>query len=400
MVTPGSVRWPGWLVRVLVCVVLTQTALNLSRPTTSYRALALGADETTIGLLTAAYAVLPLVVALPLGRWADRRSPAPLFVAGTVALAAGSGLLAVAPSLAALAAASAVLGLGHLSFMVGGQTLIGLQSRGDAQDRDYGVYTAVTSVGQLLGPALAGLVLAGAGARPSAAATSTAFVLALVLAAAALPFTRGVQPAPTVRGDRASGVPVGALALLRLPGLPAGLFASLTLLVAVDLLTAYLPVLAQQAGVGPGLVGLLLSVRALGSITSRLLLRRLVLRFRRVRLMVVSAAGSAVLLALLPASDSPLAWAVLLGLSGLLLGVGQPLTMVLVVRIAPVGTQATALAMRLSGNRLGQVAVPSAAGLVAGAAGVAAAFWLLGGLLAASAVAVALGSPPEADRPG
>ncbi len=382
---------------MLLCVALTQTALHLARPTTSYRALALGGDERTIGLITAAYAVLPVLVALPLGRLADRRSPAPLFVTGTLALAAGSGLLAVAESLAGIAAASAVLGLGHLTFMVGGQTLVSAQSPPERQDRDYGLYTALTSVGQLVGPALAGLVLAGSGALPAASATTRAFLIALLLAAAALPLSWRVRvpshvPAPGAR-------PAGALGMLRLPGLPAGLFASLALLVAVDLLTAFLPVLGQQAGVGPAAVGLLLSVRAVGSIASRLLLSRLVARFDRGRLMVVTAAGSAVLLAVLPAVASVPAWAALLLVAGVLLGVGQPLTMVLVVRAAPSGAQGAALAMRLTGNRLGQVAVPSAAGLLAGAAGVSAAFWLLGGLLAASAVAVALagadGSPAE-----
>lgn len=49
---------------------------------------------------------------------------------------------------------------------------------------------------------------------------------------------------------------------------------------------------------------------------------------------------------------------------------------------------ATALAVRLTGNRLGQVAAPAVAGLVAGGVGLASVFWLLGVMLAASAVAV------------
>jgi hypothetical protein len=47
------------------------------------------------------------------------------------------------------------------------------------------------------------------------------------------------------------------------------------------------------------------------------------------------------------------------------------------------------LAMRLTGNRVGQVAVPAAAGAVAGAAGVAAPFWLTAALLGAAALGVA-----------
>jgi hypothetical protein len=59
---------PGWLGRILVVLVLTQAAMFLARPVTSYRALALGADERLIGLITASFAVVPLLVAVPLGR--------------------------------------------------------------------------------------------------------------------------------------------------------------------------------------------------------------------------------------------------------------------------------------------------------------------------------------------
>jgi hypothetical protein len=49
---------PGWLTRVLAGVVLTQAALFLARPVTSYRALALGAVACALlGLALAAIAL-------------------------------------------------------------------------------------------------------------------------------------------------------------------------------------------------------------------------------------------------------------------------------------------------------------------------------------------------------
>jgi len=53
----------------------------------------------------------------------------------------------------------------------------------------------------------------------------------------------------------------------------------------------------------------------------------------------------------------------------------------MVVQRVPRQAAATALAVRLSGNRLGQVAAPAAAGLVAGGAGVNSVFWMLGAML-------------------
>jgi hypothetical protein len=70
--------------------------------------------------------------------------------------------------------------------------------------------------------------------------------------------------------------------------------------------------------------------------------------------------------------------------------------MTTVVRAAPAAARSTALALRLTGNRLGQVAAPAAAGLVAGVAGTAAPFVMLGALLVAAA---GLGARGKGDRP-
>jgi hypothetical protein len=115
-------------------------------------------------------------------------------------------------------------------------------------------------------------------------------------------------------------------------------------------------VIGERNGIGPAVVGALLSLRAAASILSRLLIPPMVRSLGRVRLIAVSAAGSALAMAVLPVPDD---------------------------------ARGTALAIRLFGNRVGQVATPAVAGLVAGAAGIAAAFWLLGGLLAVAAATVA-----------
>jgi sugar phosphate permease len=108
-----------------------------------------------------------------------------------------------------------------------------------------------------------------------------------------------------------------------------------------------------------------------------------------VRLIAVGAAGSAMAMAVLPIPDRAPVLALVLCVAGFFLGIGQPLTMSLIVQAVPDDARGTALAIRLTGNRVGQVATPAAAGLVAGAAGIAAAFWLLGGLLVLAAATVA-----------
>jgi MFS family permease len=382
-------RPPAWLARVLAGVVLTQAALYLARPVTSYRALALGADARAVGLITAAFALVPLVVAVPLGRASDRWRPGYLLTGGIALGAVACALLGAAGTLPGLALASAVLGLGHLALTLAGQSLIARQSGDALHDRDFGLYAAAASSGQLIGPALAGLALSWAG-RSLEDATTLGFLVAAGLMALAVPTSLGTDRlgrAARAR-DVEAGRPLRAGKLIGARGVPAGMFASLAILATVDVLTAYLPVLGTQRGLSPTVVGALLSLRAATSILSRVLIPWMVGRLGRVRLLAVSAAGSALLTAALPLAGGTAMLGVLLAAAGFLLGIGQPLTMSMVVHAVPEGARGTALAIRLTGNRFGQVATPAAAGLVAGAAGVSAAFWLLGGLLGLAAVAV------------
>ena len=380
---------PGWLGRILVVLVLTQAAMFLARPVTSYRALALGADERVIGLITASSAVVPLLVAVPLGRVADRRRPVGILVGGVVILVASYVLLGFAATLGELALWSALLGLGHLALMLAAQSLIAQQSENSEHDRDFGLMAAAVSLGQLIGPALGGLLLSADAAGSLEGATTRAFLVAAGLSTLALPACWGTSTVGEPGGRRRpDGQRMSATDIVRAPGVPAGMFASVTILAAVDIVTAYLPVIGERLGISPAVVGALLSLRAVASILSRLLIPWMVRALGRVRLIAVSAAGSALAMAALPVPDGAMGLAAVLVVAGFFLGIGQPLTMSLIVQAVPDDARGTALAIRLTGNRVGQVATPAAAGLVAGAAGVAAAFWLLGGLLVLAAATV------------
>jgi MFS family permease len=362
----------------------------LARPVTSYRALALGADERVIGLITASFAVVPLLVAVPLGRVADRRRPVGMLAGGVGILVVSYLLLGLAGSLVELAFWSALLGLGHLALILAAQSLIAQQAEDSRHDRDFGLMTAAVSLGQLIGPALGGLVLGAAAPGSMADATTRAFLVAAGLGALALPACVGTGVPGAGRGpSRRSGQPVSARDIVRAPGVPAGMFASVVILAAVDIITAYLPVIGERRGIGPAVVGALLSLRAAASILSRLLIPWMVRALSRARLIAVSAAGSALAMAVLPMPGGAAGLAAVLAVAGFFLGIGQPLTMSLIVQAVPDDARGTALAIRLTGNRVGQVATPAAAGLVAGAAGIAAAFWLLGGLLVVAAATVA-----------
>ncbi|GAA2309817.1 MFS transporter [Streptomyces kunmingensis] len=390
---PGRNR--SWLLRLVIAFSFAQAAVSMARPAVSYRALALGADERAVGVIAGVYALLPLFAAVPLGRRTDHGRCAPLLPIGVVLISGGCALSGLAGSLTAMAAWSGVMGLGHLCFVIGAQSIVARQSAPDEQDRNFGHFTIGASLGQLVGPVAAGALIGG----PDMAGTSA---LALLVAAGGcavaftslwrIEFRRTRTDARAAKGP-AARVPVHRI--LRTRGVPGGIFISLAVLSATDILTAYLPVVGEHRGIAPSVIGVLLSLRAGATIACRLVMTPLINWLGRSVLIATTCLLAALLCAGIALPVPVWALGVMLVLLGFCLGVGQPLSMTTVVQAAPPGARSTALALRLTGNRLGQVAAPASAGLIAGVAGTAAPFVMLGGLLLVAATLGFRGAPVE-----
>jgi MFS family permease len=283
---------------------------------------------------------------------------------------------------AGLVVGSVVLGTGHLLSVVGQQAAVANAAGPGTFDTAFGYYTFAASLGQALGPT----VIAVVGGGRSIPDTRTIFLAATVLGAVLILAT---LPIRLSRPKQRHAAPEhgGLRTLLALPGLPRALLISCVVLAAVDITLVYLPALGADRGLASGFVGLLLTLRAAASMTSRFFLGRLVRWIGRRRLMIVSVALSAVTMG---AAGVPLpswALAVLVTLLGLGLGVGQPLTMSWLAEMAPPGLRGRAMSLRLTGNRLGQVVIPSAVGLVAAGVGAAGVLWATAAALAAAGAA-------------
>ncbi|GAA4782881.1 MFS transporter [Streptomyces ziwulingensis] len=384
-------RTRGWLLRLVIAFALAQSAVSMARPAVSYRALALGADERAVGVIAGVYALLPLFAAVPLGRRTDHGRYAPLLPFGVVLIAGGCAFSGLAGSLWAMALWSGVMGLGHLCFVIGAQSLVARQSAPREQDRNFGHFTIGASLGQLVGPVAAGALIGG---HDMAHSSAIALLVAGAGAAVACTSLWRVEH----RTDQAAGTKAGAHVpvtdILRARGVPAGMLISLSVLSATDVLTAYLPVVGEHRGIAPAAVGVLLSLRAAATIACRLVLTPLLRAVGRTPLLTVTCLLAALLCAGVALPVPVLALGAILAGLGFCLGVGQPLSMTTVVRAAPDEARSTALALRLTGNRLGQVAAPAGAGLVAGVAGVAAPFVMLGALLLLSSGVALRGAAP------
>jgi MFS family permease len=382
-------KWP-WV--LLLHALFLQLAAYIVRPAAAYRALELGVEPAFLGLIAASFALIPLFIAVLVGRATDAGHQRPVLLGGAVLMAgAGVGLVFWSSSLGLLLLWNVVLGLGHLMGVVGQQSRIA-EGESGRLDSAFGLYTFAGSAGQAVGPLLI-TVFGGARVVPDTQGLFLAYtVSAVVLLALTFPLVarsrhRGPSARPPV--PRSSLMSAFTRTTRQSRGrLFGAMVVSAMVLGAVDLIAVYLPALGVERGIPAAVVGILLSVRAGATMASRLYLGPLVARFGRARLIVLSTGVSALAVGALAAPLDTWALAGVLGVAGLALGIGQPLTMTVISLEAPPGTRGTWLALRLSANRLGQSAIPAGVGLVAAAAGVAGVF----GVTAAGLGLVAAGS--------
>src|SRR5204863_6831185 len=126
---------------------------------------------------------------------------------------------------------------------------------------------------------------------------------------------------------------------------------------------------------------------------SRAFYARAIFAVGRVPLTLVSMlAGAAGFFVLAIPLALPAMYVVLAAL-GFAMGIASTLTISSVVHLAPAEACGTALTLRMTGNRIGQIVFPALAGLLAAATGVASILFALGVGLAASGIAAAVRQP-------
>jgi len=390
-----------WLLQLMLVSGLSAIAIAAARPMVTYRALELGASPVGIGLIASSFSALALLAALPLGRWMDRADEGRFLVAGTVLVAAASFAMVLTDSLVGLAISHAALGLGHVTNLIAGQSMVANRTAAGERDQRFGTYSTVASLGQMIGPAVAAVLVtitaASVAAVPAgspnhqAAAFMLSGLCALTATAAAVGFRRSDIQMTTGRTPQRESAPLAAVRMLRRPGMLSAMLVSVIVISSIDVLVAYLPAFGDANGLPVALVGALLALRAGASMTSRLIMGRLIRVLGRRALLTFSMGTAGLGLLLLPFAPVPVL-VVLMALVGFGLGVGQPMTMAWVADQSLPGESATSLGIRLAGNRAALIVAPTIVGAIGGAVGLA-------GIFAAVAMALGGGAAVAARAP-
>ncbi len=380
---------------VLLTTLTVQFAINASRPLASYQSIGLDASLEQLGLIAAAFAVAGVLLAIPVGTAVDRRGSRRFVLGGTSLIAGACFAHALTSSFVVIVVLQLVFGAGLILAAVGLQTLVASMGDPDRSEWRFGMFTATVSIGQVLGPLVGGLLSEGAIAAGLTSpddpyGTRTAF--AVLSAVVALAGTIAVLlPASPPRSSAPPRRPMGGSvrSVLRSPSMLPAMWASLVVLCAIDILAVYLPAVGIERGWSVGFVSLLLAVRAGASFAVRLLLQIIVDRFGRRWPLVFMGLGAAIAIGVLAAPLSAVLAVIAMLFAGLSLGLAQPMTMAWVARAAPPELRGTALSVRLTANRVGQMTIPLAVGIAAGFTGTGVVFVVLAMLLVSSSAVVA-----------
>ena len=373
------------LVPLVVHSAVIQTIYAIVRVTTSYRAIELHLPVVWLGVITATFAILPMLLAVWLGRFLDRGHDAEAaWIGSGVFVVACAGFYFFAHSLTALLLLTALFGVGHL-FVMASQQMLCVRSAGPrGRDAAFGNYVVGSAVGQGLGPYLVAWI-GGASTLP---ATGKLFGVALFVALLSLATACAIRPAPRPEVPVKNREVVPVRAILRQSGLMAVLVASVITVTSQDLLTIYLPLLGAEQNIDVRNIGALLTVRSVASLVSRLSYTRILAVVARapLTLITMAAAGAGFACFALPI-PLPGMYAAMTFL-GFALGIATTLSLTNVVDVASAAAMGTVMSLRITGNRLGQVALPFLASVVAAATGIAGVFAIVAVSLVASGVAV------------
>jgi MFS family permease len=319
--------------------------------------------------------------------------------------------LALVPSIPGLFIGLALIDIGRLLFVLAAQTHVGNLGEGRDLGLDYGWYGTAAAVGQLIGPALAGVLIDTAGY------VATWWVVAGISALAFLALPRLITlRSRRIAGDRIAGEasaagadagdrqePASPAAAASAPKVKKNLryylntnaviaiLASFAVLFADGARGTFFPVLMDEFGYSATVIGIFLSVRALVSISVRFFMGRLSAtlggRFPALIFSIVSLAFG---IALTPFCRGYVALSLNSILVGIGLGMALPLSMATVSEGVAPEDRGVAMGIRLTGNRLAQLSNPLFFGILAQSYGFTVAFLAGGALLLACAAPMAL----------
>ena len=372
---------------------LSHSGFGGSRVVISLYALDQNASQFTIGVLMALYAVVPLLMAVHVGRLADRVGPRVPMLIGTAGVMVGLLVPVVFPGLLSLYVTALVLGSTFHFFFITVQGIAGGIGGSEHRARNFALVGMGFSAAGFIGPFLAGLAIDHLGHLPAF------WILSLFPAVPTLMLLLKPSFLPKARRQTGAAGPRRALDLWRVPGLRNTFIASGILSSAWDLFQFYFPVYGHQLGLSASTIGAILGVFALATFTIRVVLPPLAKRYSEAQILSSGIFIGAVAFVLFPLFANAYVLAAVAFLLGLGVGCGQPMSMSLIYALAPPGRAAECAGLRVTVNNLMHLVIPLFFGSLGAAFGYALVFTTNSGMLVAAGVLVRKARISSSPRP-
>ncbi|MEI7783585.1 MAG: MFS transporter [Betaproteobacteria bacterium] len=396
------------LLRLICAQIFLHSTLAGNRMAAPLLALREGYSPAAIGMLLALFGLAQVILAIPVGRYADQHGLKRPIVFAVMAACLGGALAAMWPVFGVLCVTAFLTGGAAGAAVITVQRQVGRLSEGGAQLRRSFSWLAIgPSVSNLGGALAVGFLIDHAGPSPgSVQGFQAAFAL---MAVVPLVTWLLLRPVREVLGDK----PVGerpsawrAWQLLREPGVARLMMVNWFVSSSWDVHSLVVPLLGVERGLSASQIGMILGSFAVATGLVRLLLPLLADRIREWAVMVTAMISAGLLFAVYPLLPSALAMGACSFCMGMVLGVVQPMVMSILHQVTPPERHGEALGLRLMAVTATGVAVPLLLGTVSSLIGLSGVLWMVAAVVASgSRVAWGLRSVrdskhTEADGPG
>ncbi|MEK6594485.1 MAG: MFS transporter [Pseudomonadota bacterium] len=352
---------------VLMCA-LNHSGFSGSRMAVSLYALELGASQLTIGVLMALYALLPMLLAVYVGKLADRVGPRLPMMIGTAGVAVALLLPPLFPGLVTLYVSALLLGSTFHFFFITVHGIAGGIGGAENRARNYALVSLGFAAAGFIGPLATGFSIDHLGHLPAFMVLAGFTVVPMLLLWLKPDFL------PKAAGHAAEGGSRSAFDLWRIPSLRNTFIASGIISSAWDLFQFYLPVYGHAIGLSASAIGAILGVFALATFVIRIVLSALARRFSEAQILTYAIFVAACAFVLFPVFQNAYALAAVAFLLGLGVGCGQPMSMSLIYALAPPGRASESAGLRVTVNNVAHLVIPLLFGSIGTAFGYAPVF--------------------------
>lgn len=376
---------PAELARLIsghICLHACMAGTRMAAPLLALRD---GHSAMNVGILLALFALAPVFLALPAGRFADRHGlRRPLGMAVTAA-ALGAAMAVVFPVFPVLCLSALMTGGAAGVASISLQRHVGRAAAGATElKRVFSWLSIGPAASNFVGPLAAGLMIdyAGTGSGDTTGFRA-AFLLMALLPLATWFVVRSVQDLEPVRpavGARATR----AWDLLRESKMRRLMLVNWCLSSCWDVHLFVVPLIGHERGFNASVIGAILGGFAVAAAVVRIVMPVFAARLREHVVMACAMLITAAVFAIYPFMSS--AWA--MGASsvvlGLALGSVQPMMMSTLHQITPDTRHGEALGLRLMTVNASSVAMPLFFGSLGAVVGVSVLFWAVGLVVGAS----------------